>query len=74
MLRKAIIVYTPTQKWPSGEKGCGSMQNGLHEKVVKNRWWPVMVGQWQNSNNDNSGEFLLPYPSFTRNWHQIHLK
>jgi len=24
-------------------------------------------------NNDNSGEFVLPSPHFTRIWHQIHL-
>jgi len=24
-------------------------------------------------NNNNSGQFVLPYPSFTRNQHKIHL-
>jgi len=24
-------------------------------------------------NNSNSGEFVLPHPSFSRNWHKIHL-
>jgi len=27
----------------------------------------VMVGQWKNFNNDNSGEFVLPHPSFKEN-------
>ena len=33
----------------------------------------VMVGQWNNFNNDNSGESVLPHPSFTRNRYKIHL-
>ena len=33
----------------------------------------VMVGKWKNFNSDNSGEFVLPPPSFTRTQQQIHL-
>ena len=34
----------------------------------------VMVGfDGTNFNSDNSGQFVLPPPSFTRTWHQIDL-
>ena len=33
----------------------------------------VMAGYGKNFNNDNSGESVLPPPSFTRIQYQIHL-
>ena len=33
----------------------------------------IKMPSGKNFDNNNSGEFVLPHPNFTRNWHQIYL-
>ena len=59
------------------KKGAALFKMASVKKVVKSKGQPRNgcdgIGRWQNFNNNNSGQFVLPYPSFTRNQHKIHL-
>ena len=71
------IIYSKTaiQAVKKGAAKSGSPTQG--EKVVKSRWQPRNGCDGQsmakNLNSNNSSQFVLPHPSFTRNQHKIHL-
>ena len=55
------------------KKGCCPMQMAIMKNIVKyGQEMALMVDQWQKK-NDNSGEFVLSCPSFSRNLYKIHL-
>jgi len=52
------------------KKDAALFKNGQCEKVVKSKAWPRNgcdgISWWQNFTNNNSGQFVLPHPSFTK--------
>ena len=53
-----------TQKQLNCKKRCGPMQK-CQDEVVKHRWWPRNGCDGRSVAkiyNDNSGQFVLPYP------------
>ena len=61
---RVIIIIISTQ---AVKKGSALWKTANMKKAVKYRWWPRNGCDSRSMKNDNSGEFVLPYPSFTMN-------
>ena len=55
------------------KKGVALFKMASVKKVVKHRWWPRNGCDGRSVTKHQLREFVLPYPSFTRNQHKIHL-